>query len=172
MHITYISYTYHLQIIHISYAYHMHLERFSLYSLFVDLQSICWFFFSRKARGLLFQKVSLAMRAFDWTPRSELYLEPRHAANIDGWFHGKSMTINGWFFFFGSPILGNLTYFGWLVSYHRFFVWTLYELSRSEIVSTKWYFTRLDRHIFNGSCGTPWQFHGWNHHNFLQLKHL
>lgn len=36
-----------------------------------------------KARGVLFQNCSLAMRAFDWTPRSELYLEIINGSRID-----------------------------------------------------------------------------------------
>lgn len=36
-----------------------------------------------KARGMLFQKCSLAMRAFDWTPRSELYLEIITGSRVD-----------------------------------------------------------------------------------------
>ena len=92
IHIIYISYTYHIHIIYISYTYHIHIIyiffRFSLkipilwskkkYFLFIPFLWSLNFTAVQflQARGMLFQKCSLAMRAFDWTPRSELYLEP------------------------------------------------------------------------------------------------
>ena len=75
IHIIYISYTYHIHIIYISYTYHIH-----LFQVFLCIPIPWSLNFTAvhlpQARGMLFQKCSLAMRAFDWTPRSELYLEP------------------------------------------------------------------------------------------------
>ena len=59
--------TYHLIIIYILAGFLSFPIRY-----WFELQSF------EKARGVLFQNCSLAMRAFDWTPRSELYLAPWH----------------------------------------------------------------------------------------------
>ena len=60
--------------IHIIYISYTSFSGFPLYSHSLVVK----FYHSQfqQARGMLFQKCSLAMRAFDWTPRSELYLEP------------------------------------------------------------------------------------------------